>query len=588
MTTISMPSVSLGNRSYYNGLMRTDSIGQRVTLYGWVNSRRDHGGVIFIDLRDRTGLVQVVFNPEFCSETHSLAEKLRNEYVIGITGEVRHRAEGMTNPKLPTGEIEVYADTLTIYNAAKPTPFPICEETADEQLRLKYRYLDLRNPMMQESLMNRHRMVKQIHSYLDANGFLEVETPILTKSTPEGARDYLVPSRVHPGEFYALPQSPQQYKQLLMVSGLDRYYQIARCFRDEDLRADRQPEFTQVDIETSFLSEEKLRELIEPMVVNLIREFCGVEITMPIPRLTYQEAMDRYGSDKPDTRFGLEFVDLTEVVRGSGFKVFDEAPQVKAICIPGGGSYSRKQLDDLTDYIRKFGAKGLAYVKVGETSGPVVKNISEKTLLDIFATCGAKPGDLILFSADQPAAVAEILGRLRLKMAEDLKLIPAGRFDLLWVTDFPMFEYDPGEGRNYAKHHPFTMPKVEDLDKLESAPQEVRAQAYDLVLNGTELGGGSMRIYQREIQERVFRLLGFSDEGAREQFGHLMNAYEYGTPPHGGIALGLDRLVMLLLGRDSIREVIAFPKTQSAADIMMDAPSPVDPKQLRELHLKTT
>ncbi len=583
------PSIRLGERSQYCGTLKLDAVGQRVTLFGWVDSRRDHGGVIFVDLRDRTGLVQVVFQPDLATDAHQSADRLRNEYVIGISGVVRPRAEGMANPRLATGEIEVYADELVIYNAAKPLPFQMEEgkPQVEETTRLRYRYLDLRQPWMQEALIARSQMNRIIRNTMAEHGFLEIETPILTKSTPEGARDYLVPSRVHAGEFFALPQSPQIFKQLLMVAGYDRYFQIARCFRDEDLRADRQPEFTQLDVEMSFPSQDLILELHEKLVIKLIEEIGKGKVDYPVPRMTYDEAMRRYGSDKPDTRFGLELVDLTDTLSTSSFKVFSEAAVVKAINVPEGGSkISRSQIDALTEFARGFGAKGLAYLKVGETSGPVAKNLSEAEIAAVVSQMGAKPGDLIFFGADQEKVVYEVLGRLRLKLGDDLKLIPEGRFNLLWVTDFPMFEYDAEEGRYYAMHHPFTSPRDEDLDALETDPLAARAKAYDLVLNGSEIGGGSLRIYRRDVQERVFKLLGMSEEEWTAKFGFMLNAFDFGTPPHGGLALGLDRIITLLTGRDSIRDVIAFPKTQSAKDLMAEAPSPVDAKQLRELHIQ--
>lgn len=583
------PSIRLGERSQYCGTLQLDQVGQRVTLFGWVDSRRDHGGVIFVDLRDRTGIVQVVFQPDLAPEAHLQADRLRNEYVIGISGLVRPRAEGMANPRLATGEIEVYADELIIYNAAKPLPFQMEDgkPQVDETTRLRYRYLDLRQPWMQEAMIARSKMNRIIRNTMAEHGFLEIETPILTKSTPEGARDYLVPSRVHAGEFFALPQSPQIFKQLLMVAGYDRYFQIARCFRDEDLRADRQPEFTQLDVEMSFPSQDQILDIHERLVIQLIAEIAGATVEMPVPRMTYDEAMRRFGSDKPDTRFGLELVDLTETLGNCSFKVFSEAPMVKALCVPGGGSkISRSQIDALTEFARGFGAKGLAYLKVGETSGPVAKNLSEAEIAGVVAAMGANPGDLIFFGADQEKVVYEVLGRLRLKLGEDLGLIPQGLFNLLWVTDFPMFEYDAEEGRYYAMHHPFTSPRDEDMEALESNPLAARAKAYDLVLNGSEIGGGSLRIYRRDVQERVFKLLGMSEEEWSAKFGFMLNAFDYGTPPHGGLALGLDRIITLLTGRDSIRDVIAFPKTQSAKDLMADAPSPVDGKQLRELHIQ--
>ncbi|MGW6662122.1 aspartate--tRNA ligase [Peribacillus sp. NPDC055009] len=580
-------------RTYFNGEVTEAAIGEKVTLKGWVQKRRDLGGVIFIDLRDRSGVVQVVFNPDISAEALATAEKIRNEYVLDIQGTVIKRDEANFNPNVTTGTVEVQAENVTILNEAKTPPFIIDERTdVSEDIRLKYRYLDLRRPAMFETLKMRNQTTKAIRDYLDGEGFLDIETPILTKSTPEGARDYLVPSRVHEGEFYALPQSPQIFKQLLMVSGFERYYQIARCFRDEDLRADRQPEFTQIDIETSFMSQEDIIKTAENMMAKVMKDVKGLDVTLPFSRMTYNEAMSRYGSDKPDTRFGMELKDVSEIVKDSDFKVFTGAVasggQVKAIVVKDGNAdYSRKDIDGLAEFAAIYGAKGLAWLKVEEdgVKGPIAKFFAEDQE-QLVSVLEAEVGDLILFVADKKGIVADSLGALRIKLGKERGLIDQSKFNFLWVTDWPLFEYDEEEGRYYAAHHPFTMPFREDMDKLESDPASVRAQAYDLVLNGYELGGGSLRIFERHVQEKMFKVLGFSEEEANAQFGFLMDAFEYGTPPHGGIALGLDRMVMLLAGRTNLRDTIAFPKTASASDLLVDAPSTVSDKQLAELNLR--
>ncbi|TFH63672.1 aspartate--tRNA ligase [Peribacillus frigoritolerans] len=580
-------------RTYFNGEVTEAAIGEKVTLKGWVQKRRDLGGVIFIDLRDRSGVVQVVFNPDISADALATAEKIRNEYVLDIQGTVIKRDEANFNPNVTTGTVEVQAENVTILNEAKTPPFIIDERTdVSEDIRLKYRYLDLRRPAMFETLKMRNKTTKAIRDYLDGEGFLDIETPILTKSTPEGARDYLVPSRVHEGEFYALPQSPQIFKQLLMVSGFERYYQIARCFRDEDLRADRQPEFTQIDIETSFMSQEDIIKTAENMMAKVMKDVKGLDVTLPFPRMTYNEAMSRYGSDKPDTRFGMELKDVSEIVKDSDFKVFTGAVasggQVKAIVVKDGNAdYSRKDIDGLAEFAAIYGAKGLAWLKVEKdgVKGPIAKFFAEDQE-QLVSALEAEVGDLILFVADKKGIVADALGALRIKLGKERGLIDQSKFNFLWVTDWPLLEYDEEEGRYYAAHHPFTMPFREDMDKLESDPASVRAQAYDLVLNGYELGGGSLRIFERDVQEKMFKVLGFSEEEANAQFGFLMDAFEYGTPPHGGIALGLDRMVMLLAGRTNLRDTIAFPKTASASDLLVDAPSTVSDKQLAELNLR--
>ena len=581
-------------RTHYCGEVTDMAVGQTVRLKGWVQKRRDLGGLIFIDLRDRTGIVQIVFSPDVSKEALQVAETIRSEYVLDVEGTVVQREEGQVNPNLPTGTVEVHATHVAILSQAKTPPFPISDKTdVSEDVRLKYRYLDLRRPVMFQTFQMRHQVTKAIRDFLDEEGFLEVETPILTKSTPEGARDYLVPSRVHPGEFYALPQSPQIFKQLLMVAGFERYYQIARCFRDEDLRADRQPEFTQVDIETSFMSQDDILAMIERMMARVMKVAKGVDIPIPFPRMSYDEAIARYGSDKPDTRFGLELVDLSEQVKDCGFKVFASAVQnggqVKAINVKGAADkYSRKDIDALTEYVARYGAKGLAWLKVEADGlkGPIAKFFNEDEQKQMMQTLEAEAGDLLLFVADKKSVVADALGALRLKLGKDLQLIDESAFHFLWITDWPLFEYDEEEGRYYAAHHPFTMPVREDVPKFETDPASIRAQAYDLVLNGYELGGGSLRIFERDIQEKMFKTLGFTEEQAREQFGFLLEAFEYGTPPHGGIALGLDRLVMLLAGRSNLRDTIAFPKTASASCLLTEAPSAVSEAQLDELHLR--
>ncbi|WP_215083852.1 aspartate--tRNA ligase [Exiguobacterium sp. s78] len=580
-------------RTHMNGQVTEEVIGQHVQLKGWVQKRRDLGGLIFLDLRDRSGIVQIVFQPEN-EQAHRLAESIRSEYVLDIKGHVIAREN--PNLNIPTGQVEVVADEVVILNAAKMTPFPISEEAeqTSEDLRLKYRYLDLRRPSLQETFRLRSKASNIMRNFLDEQDFLEVETPILTKSTPEGARDYLVPSRVHPGEFYALPQSPQLFKQLLMVSGFERYFQIARCFRDEDLRADRQPEFTQVDIETSFMDIEDLYAMMESMMTRVMKETLGKDIVTPFPRMPYAEAMSRYGSDKPDTRFGLELIDVAEAVKGAGFKVFDMAleagGEVKALNVKGAAErFSRKDIDKLQEFTAIYGAKGLAWVKVTADglNGPIAKFFDEEATARLTAATDAEAGDLLLFVAAKASIVADSLGALRQKLAKELDLIDESVFNFLWVTDFPLVTYEEEDGRFYANHHPFTMPRREDLELLETDPGKVLAVAYDLVLNGYELGGGSQRIYERDIQERMFKLLGFTEEEANEQFGFLMEAFEYGTPPHAGIALGLDRLVMLLAGRSNLRDTIAFPKTASASDLLTAAPSPVSDAQLNDLSIRT-
>lgn len=581
-------------KTHHCGKLTKADVGQTVTLNGWVQRRRDLGGVLFIDLRDRSGIVQIVFNPDFSGDALAIADRARSEYVLAVRGTVVERDEETFNANLETGEIEVRVTEIEVMNAAKTPPFPIEDGVeVDESIRLKYRYLDLRRPEMQKTLLLRSKAAKIFRDFLDGQEFIEIETPILTKSTPEGARDYLVPSRVHEGEFFALPQSPQIFKQLLMVGGIERYYQIARCFRDEDLRADRQPEFTQVDIETSFLSQDQLLGLMEQLAAKLLRETVGVELELPFQRITYTDAMNKYGSDKPDLRFGLEIEDITDIVSGSEVKVFASVAAgggvVKALNAKGCASWSRKELDDLQPFAARYGGKGLAWITVkdGEWRGPIVKFLKPEEIAALTERLQVEEGDLLTFSADKPKVVADVLGNLRLKLGRDLGLIDESKFKFAWVVDFPLLGWDEEAKRYVAEHHPFTRPNEDDLHLFDSDPGQIRAQAYDLVLNGYEVGGGSMRIYKREVQEQMFKALGFSMEEAQEKFGFLLDAFEYGTPPHGGIAFGFDRLVMLLTGRTNLRETIAFPKTASATDLLSDAPSEVDPSQLEQLHIRT-
>ena len=580
-------------RTVYCGLVTEELVGKEITLHGWVQKRRDHGGVIFIDLRDREGVMQVVFNPQHNQAAFEIADTLRPEYVIEVTGTVALRGEGLANPNLKTGTMELEVHHVELLAKAKTPPIYIEDDkVASDELRMKYRYLDMRRKPVLENLRLRHKTTRAIREYLDTEGFIDVETPYLAKSTPEGARDYLVPSRVHEGSFYALPQSPQTFKQLLMGGGLDRYYQIVRCFRDEDLRGDRQPEFTQVDIETSFLSAEEIQEMMEGLLKKVMKDTLGVEVTTPFPRLSFAEAMSRYGNDKPDTRFALELIDVADIVKDSDLKVFstvvENGGHVKALNLKGlADEYSRKDADSLAQFVAKYGAKGLAWLKVEEDGlkGPIAKFlVNQETALR--ERLDAEVGDIVFFCADKPSVVAQSLSELRLHFGRKHELIDKTKFNFLWVVDWPLLEYDEDANRYQAMHHPFTRPVNEDFNALLENPAAAKAQAYDIVLNGYELGGGSLRIYRRDMQEAMFEVLGFTKESAQEQFGFLMDALDYGFPPHGGIALGLDRLVMLLAGEDNIREVIAFPKNGSAMDTMTQAPSPVSEQQLQELSLK--
>jgi aspartyl-tRNA synthetase len=582
-------------RTHYCGNVNQTLTGQEVAVAGWVHRRRDHGGVIFVDLRDREGLLQVVFDPDR-PEVFREAERLRNEFVIRVRGRVRERPSGTVNPNLASGGVEVLAGTLEVLNRSEPLPFQL-DEQVSEEVRLKYRYLDLRREVMSERLRLRHRITRAMRAYLDANGFIDIETPMLTKATPEGARDYLVPSRTHPGKFFALPQSPQIFKQLLMMSGFDRYYQIVRCFRDEDLRADRQPEFTQLDIETAFLSQEDILRLMEGLIRHVFREVLEVSLPDPLPRLTFAEAMRRFGSDKPDLRIPLELVDVADLVKGSDFKVFagpanDPGGRVAALCVPAGGALSRKEIDDYTSFVGRYGARGLAYVKVNERAkgrdglqSPIIKFLSEDAVRGILERTGARDNDLIFFGAGTAKVVNDSLGALRIKVGHDTGRVEPG-WRPLWVTDFPMFEWDANEKRWVAMHHPFTSPRNADPEALTANPGAALANAYDIVLNGVELGGGSVRIHLQSMQSTVFSLLGIDAEEAERKFGFLLDALKYGAPPHGGIAIGLDRFAMLMAGADSIRDVIAFPKTQTAADPLTDAPTEIGEAQLRELHIR--
>ncbi len=589
-----MDSMGTLRRTHYCNALGKENIGEEVILMGWVLRRRDHGGVVFIDLRDRRGITQVVFNPEVDKKVHEKASQLRSEWVLAVRGRVEARPADMANEKLVTGEIEVLATQLQILNTAKTPPFPLDEDSdVSDNIRLQYRYLDLRRPEMSNNLVMRHTAVQAVRSYLNEQEFLDVETPMLTKSTPEGARDYLVPSRVNGGRFYALPQSPQLFKQLLMIAGMDRYYQIVKCFRDEDLRADRQPEFTQIDMEMSFVDEEQVIEMTEGMIARLFQATLGCDVSLPFKRITYDEAMSRFGTDRPDMRFGLELVDLTEIAASCGFKVFraaaDGGGTVRAINAKGCATFSRKELDVLAEYVTKFGAKGLAWVRVkagGEWQSPIAKFFTDEERGKIAATLGAEENDLLFFGADTSSIVFQSLGELRNELGRKLDLVSEDAFNFVWVTDFPLVEYDEKEKRYQALHHPFTAPNEDHVAMLDTDPAGVYSRAYDLVLNGTEIGGGSIRIHERDVQMKVLSTLGISDEEAESKFGFLLRALDLGAPPHGGIAFGLDRLLMIITGSNSIRDVIAFPKTQKATCLLTEAPSPVSRKQLTELYLR--